>query len=127
MNYHSGYRYQRGRGIGSMFAGLFRALKPMAMMGLNAGKKLLTSDTAKKFGSKIFDIGKTAAKDVLIDVLEGKKFADSSVEKLEEAKEKIAKTIRGEGAGGTCVRKRRKKQKNISKTENKKRKYNLLD
>lgn len=122
MNYHSGYRYQQGRGIGSIFSGLFRALKPIAMKGLNFGKKLLTSDTAKQFGSQMLDIGKSAAKDVLVDVLEGKSFSDASADKLEQAKSKIAQTLKGEG--GTCVRKRKRKTKSTSTKEVK---YNLLD
>jgi len=130
MNYHSGNRIQRGRGIGSMFSGLFRMLKPFAVKGLNFGKKILASDTAKKIGSSVLDIGKNAAKDVLVDVLEGKNFVDSSSEKLQNAKSQIAETLAQniKGAGGSkCVRKKKRKLKNENSTENsKKTKFNLL-
>lgn len=122
MNYHSGYRYQQGRGIGSMFSWLFRALKPLASASFNIGKKIVTSDAAKSLGSTLIDVSKDAAKNVLVDVLEGKKFKDSTSEQLEEAKSKIAKTLKGEG--GECVRKRKRRQKSV---KNKQAKYDLLD
>lgn len=123
MNYHSGYRYQRGKGIGSIFSGFLKTLRPLFFKTLNVGKKLLTSDAAKKFGSQMLDIGKTTAQDVLVDVLEGKNFSDASAEKLEEAKAKIAKTLKGGGSGSL----RKRKKLKTSKTNSKKVKYNLLD
>ena len=130
MNYHSGYRFQKGRGIGSMFSGLMKFLKPIAMKGLNFGKKILKSDTAKQLGSSMLDIGKSAAKDFVVDVLEGKPFIDSGAEKLQEAKSKIAETLAEtiKGAGGGCVRKRKANAYTSKSNKKKKRiRYNLLD
>lgn len=119
MLFHSGLRYQRGGGFGSLFSSLFRSLKPLAKMGLSVGKKFLTSDIAKKIGSTALDVGKSAAKNIAVDLLEGKTLKDTAMEQLEDAKSKIAKTLKGSG---------RKKRKNISHcTSNKKLKYNLLE
>ena len=48
LNFHQGVRYQEGRGLGSIFGSIFRGLKPLAKMGLSAGKRLLTSDFVKQ-------------------------------------------------------------------------------
>ncbi len=120
MNYHRGLRFQSGgagKGIGSIFSSIFRSLKPIAQMGLSAGKKFLKSDFAKKVGSTALDLGKSALTNVAADLLEGKAFKETAQENLDEAKSKIAQTLRGGG----------KKRKRISKNKNNKNvKYNLL-
>ena len=122
MNYHSGYRYQQGRGIGSMFSWLFRALKPLASASFNIGKKIVTSDAAKSIGSTLLDVSKDAAKNVLVDVLEGKNVREAASEQIDEAKAKLAQTLKGSGGG--CSRKRKAKQKS---DHSKQVKYSLLD
>lgn len=122
MNYHSGLRYQRGAGIGALFSGLFRMLKPLASMGLSAGKKFVGSSLAKKAGSTMLDIGKKAATNLLVDVLEGVPIKDSAEKQLDEAKSKIATAIKGGG---------RKRKKTVSKKPCKRKKteglYSLID
>lgn len=115
---HRGERFQSARGIGSLFSGLFRTLKPLFSMGLSAGKKILTSDVAKKIGSTALDIGKEAAKNVAVDLLEGKNIKDSLNKELESAKSQIATTIKGSG---------RKRKRRHCSTSNKRLKYSLLD
>jgi hypothetical protein len=105
MNFHSGYRFQRGRGIGSLFSGLFRSLMPVAKMGLNAGKKFLSSNLAKQLGNTALDIGKSALKNIAVDALEGKDLSDSAARELQEAKSKIAQTIKGSGKKGRKIKK----------------------
>ncbi len=124
MYYHSGLRYQRGTGIGSIFSGLFRMLKPLASMGLSAGKRLLGSSLAKQAGSKMLDIGKNAATNLLVDVLEGAPIKESAEKQLEEAKTKIASAIKGGGK-----KRKRKKQCGGSnkKQDCKKIAYSLID
>lgn len=120
--FHTGLRHQRGLGLGNLFSSLFRSLKPLAKMGLTAGKKFLSSDLAKQIGSTALDMGKTAATNLAVDLLEGKKFSDSAKEQLDEAKSKISAALKGSG------RKRKKKPK-VGETDlipNKKLKYNLL-
>lgn len=121
LNYHHGLRMQHGRGIGSIFSGLLRFLRPIASMGFTAGKKFLTSDVAKKIGSTALDVGKEAAKNIAVDLLEGKAFKDSAKDQLDEAKKVIASTIKGSGHR----KKRKRKQQDIC-SFNKRTKYNLL-
>ena len=105
LNYHTGLRFQQGRGFGSFFGSILRGLKPIAKMGLQAGKKLLKSDFVKKLGSTALEVGKNAATNIAVDLLEGKNLKDSAQEQLEEAKSKIATTLKG----GGCAKKRKKK------------------
>lgn len=122
MNYHQGPRFMRGRGLGSIFSGLFRSLRPIAMKGFEAGKRLLNSDFAKTLGNEALNIGKEAIKTMAVDALEGKKtFKESADEQLLEAKSRIAKTLRGAG------KRKRKSTPICSKKTLKKIKYSLLD
>ena len=122
LRYHHGVRLQHGRGIGSLFGGLMRFLKPIASMGFNVGKKILGSDVARKLGSAALDVGKSAARDIAVDLLEGKPFKESTREHMEEAKKVIANTIKGSGKH----KKRKRKQITCKTTCNKRGKYNLL-
>jgi len=121
LTYHSGLHFQQGRGFGSFFGSILRGLKPIAKMGLNAGKKFFTSDFAKKLGKTALDVGKSAATNIAVDLLEGKNLKDSAQEQLEDAKNKIATTLKG----GGCSKKRKKKL--ILDINPKKIKYNLLN
>lgn len=122
MNFHQGPRYMRGRGLGSLFSGLFRSLRPIASTALNAGKKFLTSDFAKNLGNEALSMGTDALKSIAADVLEGKKsLKDSADQQLYDAKTRIAKTLRGAG------RKRKKTKPSCSKKSYKRLKYSLLD
>jgi len=121
MFYHQGLRYQRGAGFGSLFSSLFRMLKPLASMGLKAGKQFVGSNFAKKAGSAMLDIGKDAAKNLLVDVLEGANVKESAVKQLNDAKTKIASAMQGSGRG-------RKRKKPIQSNKNcKKIAYSLID
>jgi len=120
MFYHTGLRYQKGAGFGSLFSGLFRMLKPLASMGLKAGKQFIGSSFAKKAGSAMLDIGKDAAKNLIVDVLEGANVKDSAVKQLEDAKSKIATAMKGGG--------RKRKRKSIQSNKDcKKVAYSLID
>ena len=93
-------------------------------MGLSAGKRLLGSSLAKQAGSKMLDIGKNAATNLLVDVLEGAPIKESAEKQLEEAKTKIASAIKGGGK-----KRKRKKQCGGSnkKQDCKKIAYSLID
>jgi hypothetical protein len=121
LNYHTGIRFQQGRGFGSIFGSILRSLKPIARMGLNVGKRFLKSDFAKNLGNTALDIGKSAATNIAVDMLEGKKFADSAQEQIDEAKQKIATTLKGGGS-----RKRKKKTQILDIIPKKQLKYSLL-
>jgi hypothetical protein len=124
MIFHTGLREQRGRGIGAIFSGLMRGLKPLAQMGFRAGKRFLTSDFAKNLGKSALDAGKQAVTNIAVDLLEGKNISDSAQEQLEDAKKKIATTLKG---GGGCSKKRcKRKKKTPANFPCKKLKYHLL-
>jgi hypothetical protein len=124
MIFHTGLREQRGRGIGAIFSGLMRGLKPLAQMGFRAGKRFLTSDFAKNLGKSALDAGKQAVTNIAVDLLEGKNISDSAQEQLEDAKKKIATTLKG---GGGCSKKRcKRKKKTPTNFPCKKLKYHLL-
>jgi len=126
MNFHSGLRYQRGRGFGSLFSGLLRGFAPLARLGFSAGKKLLSSDLVKNVTSSALDSGKQALKNITADLLEGKDIAQTAKQELFDAKKKIAGTLRGSGKIQTRKRKKPANLKNRS-TKKQKLKFNLLD
>ena len=97
MLFHKGERFQSGRGLGALFGGLIRTLKPLFSIGLSAGKKALQSQTAKSIGSTALDIGKQAVKNLAADLLEGRDMSESLNKELETAKTTIASKIRGSG------------------------------
>lgn len=122
MNFHAGARYQRGRGLGALFGGLLRGFAPLARMGFNTGKRILNSDLVKNIGTTLADSGKKAITNIAADFLEGKNVSESAQHELNEAKRKIAGTLRGSGRN---KRKRKSCQKSICGS--KKGKYNLLN
>jgi len=121
MNYHIGARYQKGRGIGSLFSGLMRGFSPLAQMGLSFGKKLINSDLAKSITGTALDTGKKLALNMAADLLEGRNVKDSAQAQLNEAKKSIATTLRG----GGC--RKRKKKKTTTLIKKQKLDYNLLE
>jgi hypothetical protein len=69
----------------------------------------------------MLDIGKDAAKNLLVDVLEGANVKESAVKQLNDAKTKIASAMQGSGRG-------RKRKKPIQSNKNcKKIAYSLID
>jgi hypothetical protein len=125
MNFHAGARYQRGRGLGAIFGGLMKGFAPILSRGLAFGKKVLTSDLAKNIGNTLVESGTHAVKNLTADLLEGKDVTTSAQAELNEAKKKIASTLRGSG-------KKRKKscQKSICAVKKKKQRrtqFNLLE
>ena len=97
MNFHTGLRYQRGRGLGSLFAGLFKGFAPLARLGFSAGKKLLSSDIVKNVASTAAESGKKALKNLAADILEGKDISSTAKEELLDARKQIANKLRGSG------------------------------
>ena len=120
MMYHSGLRFQRGRGIGSIFSSLFRGLAPLAKMGLSAGKKFISSGIGKKLADTAIDAGKQGLVNLTADALSGENIIESGKRQLSDVKEKLASTLRGSG-------RKRRKRKVIGEIKDKKMKYNLLD
>ncbi len=125
MNYHSGPRYQKGRGLGNIFMSMFRGLAPIARLGMQAGKKILSSPLAKKLGNAALDVAKTSATSLAADLVDGKNMNESMQQELEKARSKIATTLRG----GRKRKRHNHKIKHNRAVKSKKIKtvYNLLD
>ena len=128
MNYHHGPRFQRGRGLGSIFASLARGIAPIARLGLRAGRSLISNPLVKKIGQTALDAAKQSAANMSADLIDGRNIKESAQNELNTARSKIASTLRGG----------KKRKKHISTKENlikpakrnknnKKYKYSLLD
>jgi len=120
---HRGERFQAGRGLGSLFGGLFRTLKPLATMGINMGKRLIQSDLGKKIGQNMLEMGGEALKNVAADAIEGKNVKESLNKELDNAKSRIAQTLRGSGK----VKRRKRLQSPPAKKKLKRVRFSLLD
>jgi len=128
MIYHAGPRVQRGRGLGAILSGLFRSFAPVARLGLNLGKKLISSPLAQRVGSTALEAAKKSAASIAADAIAGNSIKESAQRELRDAKEKIATTLRAGRKKKTfeaVKRLKRNKPKKIVKE--KKSKYCLLD
>lgn len=132
MNYHHGPRLQRGRGLGSILAALFRGLAPVARLGLNAGKRLIAIPAVRTLGKTAFDIAKQGAVSMAADIVDGKNVKESAQKELNIAKAKIAQEIgNARSKIVSTLRGGKKRKKHMTKiVKNKRRKaikYSLLD
>ena len=116
---------QRGRGLGGLFASLFRKIIPFgksfARGALSAGKQFAQSDvgkeiindtlqsTARAATSAIIDNDSSAAKEELVKSLKRTKMKSEEVAK-KIAKEKLDKVLSGKGQGTVQRKKKRKKK-----------------
>lgn len=117
---HRGVRTQSGRGIGAIFSALARGLAPIARLGLRAGKSLMSSPLVKKVGESALDLAKQSAVNLTADLIQGNNMEESAQKELNNARQKIASTLRGG---------RKRKKHNHQKTVTKKKvmRYSLLD
>lgn len=118
MMFHSGLREQRGRGLGSILAGLMRGFAPIAKLGLRAGKSFIQNPAVQSFGKQALGIAADTARNLAADLVEGKNTEERAKEELQNARSKIASTLRGG----------RKRKRNVKVTKLKKvKRYNLLN
>ena len=87
MNYHTGPRFQRGHGIGSLLSGLFRGFAPVF-------KSVVKSPILKKVGKQALNFGRDTAMDIAADIIEGKNPADTANERLSLARKSVAQSLR---------------------------------
>jgi len=127
MNFHTGARYQRGRGLGAIFGGLMRGFTPLLSRGLAFGKKVLQSDLAKSIGNTLLESGTHAAKSLTADLLEGNDVAATAQDELNAAKKKIASTLRGSGSGKKRKKSCQTKICAVKKRKSRKTTFNLLE
>lgn len=120
MMYHSGIREQRGRGLGSILGSLMRGFAPIARLGLKAGKSFLQNPLVRQIGNQALEIAGDSAKRFAADLIEGKDVNERAKEELQNARSKIASTLRGG--------RKRKKHVHVNKIKKHKiRKYSLLN
>lgn len=117
MLHHRGLREQRGQGLGSILSGLMRGFAPIAKLGLKAGKNFLQNPAVQNFGRQAMSIAADSAKNLAADLIEGKNSEERAKQELQNARSKIATTLRGG--------KKRKKHDKVMKIKKVKR-YNLL-
>jgi hypothetical protein len=110
-------------------SGLFHSFAPVARLGLNLGKKLISSPLAQKVGSAAMEAAKKTAVNIAADAMSGHNVRESAQRELRDAKEKIATTLRaGRKKRLNEASKRLKKKKNSKQiVKNKKKKYCILD
>ena len=89
MNYHTGLRIQRGAGIGSLFAGLFRGLMPMAKSAVKGIGKVIKSDAAQAAGKYLKKEATKAAVDTALEAIEGQKVGQAAKHRLKSATKNI--------------------------------------
>ena len=97
-----GNRFQRGRGIGSLFGTVFRSILPI-------GKRILQSNVTKTLGKTVGKTLKDAAIETAADLLEGKTIKESAKKQLETTKRKIAKAIKSDTRQVSHKRRKRNK------------------
>jgi hypothetical protein len=95
MNYHHGPRFQRGRGLGSIFASLARGIAPITRLGLKAGRSLISSPLVKQIGKTALDAARQSAVNLSADLIDGRDMKESAQSELNNARSKIASTLRG--------------------------------
>ena len=116
---------QRGRGLGGLFANLFRKIIPFgksfARGALSAGKQFAQSDigkdiindtlqsTAKAATSAIIDNDPSSAKEELVNSLKRTKKKSGEVAR-KIAREKLENVLSGKGQRGVQRKKKRKKK-----------------
>lgn len=131
MYFHQGADFQRGRGFGSLFSGLFRSLVPIAKAGANIGRRVLKSDFVRNLSSQALNVGKDMVKNIAADVIEGKNFQESAENNINYAKKNIAEALRGSGIihdSGNILGKRKKRSVSTNRKKMKMLKsFNLLD
>jgi hypothetical protein len=74
-----------------------RGFMPVLRGGLAAGKKFVASPLGQSLKNSLLTSGTSALTGVAADLLEGKDFKTAASEQVEEAKKKLASTLRGSG------------------------------
>jgi hypothetical protein len=66
----------------------------VAKLGMNFGKKLISTPLAQKVGAAAADAAKKSAANIAADIIAGNNIKESAQRELKDAKEKIATTLR---------------------------------
>ena len=85
MNYHSGLRWQRGSGIGSLFSGIFRGLMPVARSAVKTIGKVARSAPIRSAGKALIKEATKAAVETALEALEGQPVGRKAKQRLKSA------------------------------------------
>ena len=85
MNYHSGLRWQRGSGIGSLFSGIFRSLMPVARSAVKTIGKVARSAPIRSAGKAMKKEATKAAVETALEALEGQPVGRKAKQRLKSA------------------------------------------
>jgi cell division protein FtsB len=106
---YKGQLIQKGYGLGGIFSGLLRFLKPVLKKGMKTltkvGKDFIRSDAVKSLGKDVTQSLKKSGKTIVADLVEGKDFKESLNEQLSEQKNMLEKQIaKLRSAGADAIR-----------------------
>lgn len=136
--YESDLSWQRGRGLGSIFAGVFKGLVPLVRSALKIGKSALKSPAAKRLLKDVKKEALRAGINVSSDVLAGENLGKSAQKNLvrvkkrviSSAKKNIAKPFLKEKLNidfnGKSKRRRRRTQKKYTRPKRGRRRANRI-
>ena len=85
MNYHSGLRWQRGSGIGSLFSGIFRGLMPVARSAVKTIGRVARSVLIRSAGKALKKEVTKAAVETALEALEGQPVGRKAKQRLKSA------------------------------------------
>ena len=85
MNYHSGLRWQRGSGIGSLFSGIFRGLMPVARSVVKTIGKVARSAPIRSAGKALKKEATKAVVETALEALEGQPVGRKAKQRLKSA------------------------------------------
>ena len=85
MNYHSGLRWQRGSGIGSLFSGIFRGLMPVARSAVKTIGRVARSAPIRSAGKALKKEATKAAVETALEALEGQPVGRKAKQRLKSA------------------------------------------
>ena len=89
MNYHSGLRWQRGSGIGSLFSGIFHGLMPVARSAVKTIGKVARSTPIRSAGKALKKEATKAAVETALEALEGQPVGRKAKQRLKSATRSI--------------------------------------
>ena len=85
MNYHSGLRWQRGSGIGSLFSGIFQGLMQVARSAVKTIRRVARSAPIRSAGKALKKEATKAAVETALEALEGQPVGRKAKQHLKSA------------------------------------------
>jgi hypothetical protein len=92
-----GFGLQRGRGLSSFLGGVWRNALPALKF---LGKKVISSQVVRDVGSSLRQTAAQGARNIAVDVLEGRGIKNTWNSELKKARQGVAKAIEGSGRDG---------------------------